>query len=137
MDYLQQLEDWVLPVWAMRDDLTEDVDEYGGLEDADEFEEDEQYAYCSNCDVEYIAATADLELCENCGSAWCERCMPGGSIWQDSDKEEKLRFQVATDPTEPPIDHNVSFNRFWDVYEMLLKCPHCSGPARNALPFRD
>ena len=100
--------------------ITEDPDEVNPLDNIeDEFEE--EYAFCSNCDVEYIAATAPLELCENCGSAWCERCLPGGSIWENSDKEEKLRFQI-----DPPIDVNsITSDGFWDVYEMLLKCPHC------------
>ena len=100
--------------------ITEDPNEVNPLDDIrDEYEE--EYAFCSNCDVDLYGLPQ--YMCENCESAWCERCLPGGSIWENSDKEEKLRFQI-----DPPIDVNsITSDGFWDVYEMLLKCPHCFG----------
>ena len=108
--------------------ITEDPDEVAPSDHFDDFEDEYEhdmgeYVFCSSCNTEFDASAHSLELCENCESAWCERCLPGGSIWENSDKEEKLHFQI-----DPPIDVNsITSDGFWDVYEMLLRCPHCFG----------
>ena len=96
-------------------------DEYAGLEDADEFEEDDEFVYCSRCDVEYRLPDAPLALCENCGSSWCYDCLPGGRKWLKSEGKEKMDFQ-----TYPPIDLSMDTQDINDwAFELLLTCPYC------------
>lgn len=48
-------------------------DEYAGLEDADEFEE-ENSTPCGTCGTPVVDESGDGEYCENCNTMWCANC---------------------------------------------------------------
>jgi len=67
---------------------------YDKLDDTDEFrneEEDEEYEFCANCGAQfYIFAgesSDDLIWCNGCGATICQRCLPGGDLFSEKDRE--------------------------------------------------
>ena len=100
---------------------------YDDLEDNDQFEEEpqeqEEFESCYNCGVQYYIfageTSNDLIRCNNCGATICKRCLPGGDLFSEKDKEE-YEFYPETVGT----------------YE-LEHCPFCSDNINESSPYDD
>jgi hypothetical protein len=128
--------------------LSEDVDEYAGLEDADEFKKRGRN-HCANCLYDLGDHDPDHENhnwgwgglqgiateCEECGANYCERCRTnswgtadqGGShtrAWED-DNFRKVAYRQWDERSltaDPKVERNVTFENplDWSKYDVWV-----------------